>query len=116
MAVLDELWGLERRCWLEGRAFYETIITDGSVYAFPPPMGIFKGADFVQHMGEDGPMVDVEISQQQACDFGDVVVLVYHGWGTGRDGTSRASHCSTVWQRSPDGWKLAAHHQTPVDG
>jgi len=112
---MDEIWELERRCWTDGRAFYKEIITDDSAYAFPPPMGIFKGAAFVDQMGEDGPCVSVEFENQITRDLGNTVITIYVGKGKSVDGSIRKSHCSTIWEKRDDGWKLAVHHQTPVN-
>ncbi len=114
MSLPDDIWELERRCWIEGRSFYEEIITVDSVYAFPPPMGIFKGSGFVSQMNEDGPCVSVEFSNQHAHELNGSWVLVYEGLGASSDGSHRRSNCSSVWKRTSDGWKLVAHHQTPI--
>lgn len=92
-----EIWELERRCWIEGKSFYREIITDHSVYAFPPPMGIFKGSGFVEQMSEAGAFTDVAFTDQHIQEIGDVVVLLYEGTGKGADGNSRKSNCSSVW-------------------
>ena len=114
MDATDAVWELERRCWLEGRAYYKQILADDAVYAFPPPMGIFRGNQFVDQMGEDGPCVSVDMTARQTQLRDGVAVLAYHGAGTAADGSRRISHCTSVWRETPDGWKLACHHQTPV--
>ncbi|MEM0899198.1 MAG: hypothetical protein AAGI92_04540 [Pseudomonadota bacterium] len=113
MADMDEIWSLERRCWLEGRSYYEQILYPQAVYAFPPPMGIFAGNAFVSQMGENGPCTDVEITQQHAVEVEGVVSLAYHGVGHSVQGP-RASHCTSTWVKTGDGWKLMSHHQTPL--
>jgi len=110
-----DIWELERRCWVEGRAFYKEIITEESAYAFPSPMGIFKGTAFVDQMGETGACETVEFENQIIRDLGDIVVVLYVGKGKTSDGSLRKSHCSTVWEKRDGGWKLAVHHQTPVN-
>ena len=114
MSALDELWALERKCWLEGRSYYERILHPAAVYAFAPPMGIFAGNDFVGSMGEEGPCTDVEMSDQHAAAQDNVAVLAYKGKGFAADG-ARVSHCTSTWVNMDDGWKLIGHHQTPVD-
>ncbi len=116
MSDLDTIWEQERRCWVGGKSYYQEIITEASVYAFPPPMGIFSGAGFVDQMGEDGPCVSVEFKNKNSREFGEAIVLVYEGIGKSADGSLRKSNCSTVWERSVGGWKLAVHHQTPIGG
>lgn len=115
MNDLDAIWEQERRCWVDGKSYYREIITEDSVYAFPPPMGIFKGSDFVDSMGEEGPCVSVEFTNKNSREFNDTYVLVYEGIGKSADGSLRKSNCTTVWQRSENGWKLAVHHQTPLN-
>ncbi|MEL6435671.1 MAG: nuclear transport factor 2 family protein [Pseudomonadota bacterium] len=114
MSVVDDVWALERRCWLEGRSYYEAILHPSAVYAFPPPMGIFAGNDFVSSIGEDGPCSDVEMTQRHAVEEGDAVVLAYHGRGV-TPGGDRQSHCTSTWLKTHGGWKLAGHHQTPLE-
>lgn len=114
MSVTDDIWELERRCWVEGKSYYQQIITEHSVYAFPPPMGIFKGVAFVDQMGEAGPCTSVEFKNQHLRIMGDAVVLVYQGIGTSADGSLRESNCSSLWEKSASGWVLAVHHQTPI--
>ncbi|MEM1377128.1 MAG: DUF4440 domain-containing protein, partial [Pseudomonadota bacterium] len=92
----------------------ESILHPDAVYAFPPPMGIFAGNAFVGQMSEEGPCTDVEITQQHAAEADGVVALAYHGVGQSAQG-ARASHCTSTWVSTDDGWKLMAHHQTPVD-
>lgn len=115
MSDFAEIWEFERRCWVDGRSFYKEIITADSVYAFPPPMGIFSGDAFVDQMGEEGSCVSVEFANRHVRDLGDVVVLVYQGTGKSADGSVRKSNCSTMWNKSDDGWKMVAHHQTPLN-
>ena len=116
MAEFDEVWALERRMWLEGRSFYKTVLADDAVYAFPPPMGIFKGNAFVDQMGETGPCSDVAMGEQHALALGEHAVLVYRGEGTGHDGSTRVANCVSAYRRTDDGWQLCAHQQTPLDG
>ena len=114
MTDIDALWELERSCWTKGRSFYEGIITDGSIYAFPPPMGIFKGSQFVGQMNEEGPFASVSFENQHSQTFTDTVVLVYEGTGKPAQGDARKSHCTSVWMDTESGWKLMVHHQTPL--
>ena len=114
MSAIKTVWALERRCWLEGRSYYKEILADDALYAFPPPMGLFRGNQFVDQMGEDGPCVSVEMTMKHDQLRDGVAVLAYHGAGTGPDGGLRMSHCTSVWREAADGWKLACHHQTPL--
>ncbi len=115
MSEFDAVWDLERRMWLEGRAFYEVNLAADAVYAFPPPMGIFRGNDFVEHMGETGPCSAVTLHEQQTLALGEHAVLVYRGEGTAHDGSMRVSNCMSVYRKETSGWKLCAHQQTPLD-
>lgn len=114
MVDLNEIWELERKCWVEGRSYYERILHAEAVYAFPPPMGIFAGNDFVSSMGEAGPCTDVEMTDRHAAVHGDAVVIAYKGRGIAASG-DRVSHCTSTWVQTLAGWKLISHHQTPLD-
>ncbi len=115
MVDLNEIWELERKCWVEGRSYYERILHAEAVYAFPPPMGIFAGNAFVSSMGEEGPCSDVEMTDKHVAQQGDTVSVAYKGRGLSANG-DRVSHCTTTWVKTADGWKLMSHHQTPLDG
>lgn len=114
MPDFDAIWALERCMWVEGREFYRRALLDDAVYAFPPPMGIFRGNDFVEHMGDIGPCVSVVMQDQHALALGEHAVLVYRGEGTAHDGTKRLSNCVSVYRKTDDSWRLCAHQQTPL--
>jgi hypothetical protein len=111
----DELWALERDFWLAGADVFETRMAKECVMVFPWPVGILGHDGIVGGLRTAPRWTAVDLTQQRmAVPDAETVCLAYRADARrqGEDGYSAL--CGSTYVRRSDGWKLAAHQQTPL--
>jgi len=115
--VSTDLVALERRFWHEAGdvAFYRANALASVVMVFPAPFGIMAGDALFDAVAGAQPWADVEFSDVHVDEHVDgVATVAYHALASHRDGAPYTTYASSVYVRTPDGWKLALHQQTPI--
>lgn len=109
----EALWSMERRFWLEGRAFYEGAIAADARMVFPNPVGILAGEQIVEGLMQAPRWCSVDFSEKTHACLGGTVVLAYSAVGQ-RDGQDPyEAFCTSTYVRHDSKWVLLAHQQTP---
>lgn len=107
----------ERQFWHGDAAFYDATLTEDAVMVFPAPTGVLERAAVIESLGDADRWRSVAFSDERVVDVGDgVFQLVYRADAVrSEDGAEYAALVTSVYVRRDDGWRLASHHQTPVE-
>ncbi|KRA98288.1 hypothetical protein ASD83_14780 [Devosia sp. Root685] len=113
-ALMSDLWGSERRLWLEGVAAYEELMAPECLMAFGP-MSIVKNEQIIESLREAPRWADVVMTDRtRTSPVGDVAIIAYRARGT-RDGAEPYEAICTSSYVCIDGyWWLTHHQQTQV--
>lgn len=120
--TLDALLELEHAGWKSlsdgtGDVFYGTIMTDGAVMVLANGMVMDRG-QVTSALAQSPPWSRYEIEDARLVEIdSDTAALVYKGTGY-REGADEpfVGAMSSVYTRSPVGWKLALYTQTAITG
>ncbi|MFB1295428.1 nuclear transport factor 2 family protein [Mycobacterium sp. pW049] len=116
--IADDLLELEHAGWRSlcdgsGDAFYGALMTDDAVMVLANGM-VMDRATVVAALGQSPPWARYEITDVRLIELsGDTAALVHTGTGW-RDGEGEpfVGAMSSVYCRTPDGWKLALYQQS----
>lgn len=111
----EDLWSLEERLWTSGVEQYERTLDPECVMAFPPPTGIMVGRGIFESLKGAPRWSSVTMAERHvARPSSDVGILAYRARGV-RDGApAYEAYCSSTYRRTPGGWRLVQHQQTPL--
>jgi ketosteroid isomerase-like protein len=120
MALEEELFAIEEGFWLSGHAHFLEHVDAECVLAFPQMgemHGIFSRADVAASATTANRWRDLRISDRHLLrPDGDVAFISYHADVTRADGEPYSALIGSAYVRRSDGWKLAFHQHSPVEG
>jgi hypothetical protein len=112
--MMDDLWTIEHRLWLDGAEAYGELLAPRCVMAFGP-MGILEDRAIVESLRGVPRWTTVEMAGQVlAQPTPDIAVLAYRAQAR-RDGAEPyAALCTSTYLRIGGRWRIAQHQQTPL--
>ncbi|MFA5581030.1 MAG: nuclear transport factor 2 family protein [Paracoccaceae bacterium] len=110
---MDELWTYETQLWLQGATAFAALLHPACVMVFPEPVGILQGPAILESL-VGVPRWQTVNMQDQASGGADTVVLAYRAEGQREGAAPYHAYCSSTYIRTPDGWRIIQHHQTPL--
>ncbi len=117
MTLEDELLENERDLWTGGAAAYRRLVDDECLVAFAPMAGVRSREEVADSVGSGPRWRELEMEVVGVLrPTDDVAVVSYRGSAVrGEDERYHALVCSGYVRRG-EGWKLAFHQQTPLEG
>jgi hypothetical protein len=120
MGIVDELLELEHAGWRSlcegsGGAFYGSVMAEDAVMVLAHGF-VFDRAETLDSLDGTPPWSGYEITDERLVAVGvDAAALVYRAraWRDGEPAVFRAL-MSSVYVRTPEGWRLSLYQQTPV--
>ncbi len=112
----DELLALEAGFWQASGdpAAYERHVAPDAVHVFPG-WGVAGLDRVLDAVGSSAPWESFELHEPRLVELGaGAAALVYTAHAV-RDGEPYDAAITSVYRRDGDGWKLAAHQQTPLE-
>jgi Domain of unknown function (DUF4440) len=111
----EDLWALERALWLEGPERMRAAMAADCVMVFPEPAGILAGPAILAGLAAAPRWAELAIAGARvARPRRGVAVLAYRAEARRADGPAYRALCASVWLEAEDGWRIAAHQQTPA--
>lgn len=113
----DRLMELEEGFWREGKDFFDAHLTD-DFRMLVPGMGAVNRAQTLAGIDDGARWSHVEMRDAAVTRLGpDAAVLSYHARAQrGDGGAAYTALVSSAYVRREGAWKIAFHHQTPVNG
>ncbi len=116
METKSTLLEQERAFWRAAgdRDRYASGLTDDAVHVLPG-LGVADRGSVLDGVGAASPWDAFALEQPELLRVGDgAAALVYTARAT-RDGVGTyVAAVTSVYRRTPDGWKLVVHQQTPL--
>lgn len=120
MSLEDELFEIEQGFWVSGRDHFLKHVDASCMLAFPQAgemHGIFSrehvaGTATSSNRWRDFRMGDRHLLEPHA----DVAIISYRADATRPAGEPYSALISSAYVRREDGWKLAFHQHSPVEG
>lgn len=111
---MSDLWGSERRLWVEGVSTFEELMAPECVMAFGP-MGIIQNDQIIDSLRHAPRWSDVEMTDRTRTNpSNDLSIIAYRARAT-RDGAEPYEAICTSSYVCVDGyWWLTHHQQTEV--
>jgi len=117
MTVADDLLAMERKFWTEGAAFFRDHADASCLVAFTSMTAVMNKDELAATV-KNAPRwrgLDMEI-KGVVTPQPDLTILSYRASAERADGKRYRALVSSAYAKRPDGWKLAFHQQTPLDG
>lgn len=113
----DELWDLEEGFWRGDAPFYEEHLAPDALMVFPAPTGILERDDTVASIREAPRWENVRLTKKHVTrPHVHTAILAYEAQADQADVDSAyRAVCSSTYVKTPDGWRLALHQQTPSE-
>ena len=109
---------LEREGWAAlstdgaARPFYERVLADRVLFVLPRGMLVDDRTAVLDSMSGP-PWTTFELADERVVDVGrDAAVVAYRASAV-RDGVRYEALVTSTYQRTPEGWRLVLHQQTP---
>lgn len=110
-----EAWAMERAFWIGGAAHYRTALDPACVMVFPAPTGRLDGPQITESLNAAPRWSTIDMADRHvARPAPDLLVLAYAATGLREDSAPYRALCSSTYRRTPDGWRLVQHQQTPA--
>ena len=111
---MSDLWGSERRLWLDGVSAYEELMASECVMAFGP-MGIMRNDQILESLRDAPRWSDVEMVDRTRTSPSDDVAIIAYRARASRGGSKPYEAICTSSYVCVDGyWWLSHHQQTPI--
>lgn len=111
---MSDLWGSERRLWLEGVSAYEELMASECVMAFGP-MGIMSNDQIIESLRQAPRWSEVEMSERTTTSPAENIAIIAYTARATRDGADPyEAICTSSYVCSDGYWWLTHHQQTPV--
>ena len=113
----ETVWALEERFWTGDEAFYGATLAPECVMAFPAPAGIMVGAQIIEGLKAAPRWSAVALDERRTVrPAPGLVVIAYRAAGIREGADPYRAYCTSTYGRTPDGWRLVQHQQTPLEG
>ncbi len=113
-ADIVAVWELERCFWTGDASFHAAHLASEAWMVLPPPAGLMSRAASLQAVASAPRWRRAEFSQETTLTPGDGTVLLVYAVKAVREGQPPyLAWCSSAYLRTPAGWRLAFHQQTP---
>ncbi len=117
---MDMLIDMERKGWEAlssgaeaARSFYDRVLDRDVVMLLPGGLRIDSRAEALDAMSGQ-PWASHDLQNLGVLSLGDAAAIVVYGATARREGgTPYSALIASTYVRRDDGWKLAAHQQTP---
>lgn len=114
MSIEQDILAIERSLWTGGPEDYERHADDRCLVVFPDMTAVMAKGD-IARSAEKGRWSDVRISPKGTVHIGgDAVAVAYECAAVCRHRGPYRALVSSVYRRTPNGWKIALHQQTPL--
>ena len=109
----NDIWTLELGLWLGGMETVAGRMVDGCLMVFPEPVGILKGDEIVDTLGQTPRWASVEMAERNIL-YQDTktVCVAYRAEALRENEEPYSAFCSSVYVRQDGGWKMLSHQQT----
>jgi hypothetical protein len=133
------LWELERQFWTGDASFHAANLAPEAWMLLPAPAGLMSRTESLQALAQAPRWSEVAFSETKMLAPGDGVALLVYAVEASRGGHSDNMHsdsahsdnahadnahsdeeqapyrawCSSAYLRTPSGWRLLLHQQTP---
>ncbi|HEX2083716.1 MAG TPA: hypothetical protein VHF86_09580 [Xanthomonadaceae bacterium] len=128
------LWELERQFWTGDASFHAANLAPEAWMLLPAPAGLMSHTESLQALAQAPRWSEVAFSETKMLAPGDGVALLVYAVEALRGGHSDNMHldnprsdnprsdeeqapyrawCSSAYLRTPSGWRLLLHQQTP---
>ncbi|HEX2256307.1 MAG TPA: nuclear transport factor 2 family protein [Afifellaceae bacterium] len=113
--MLDELWALEEEFWTGGEKHFRRALAPDCVMAFPAPVGILAGEAIVESLRHAPRWSSIAMRERHTAQPSpDLAVLAYLAEAKRGEAAPYRGYCTSTYRRTPKGWRLVQHQQTPV--
>lgn len=117
MTIADELLVIERKFWTEGADFYRQHADDACLVAFTSMTAVLNKDELAATVKEGPRWRALEMEMKGfVTPRPELAILSYRASAERADGERYAALVSSAYAKRADGWKLAFHQQTPLDG
>jgi len=117
MALKDELTEIERGFWTGGEDYFLAHLDEKCLLAFPQMAGAYSREEVAATAKEPQRWKDLSTQEKGFLQpTGDMAELAYEARATRANGEPYRALVSTLYVRRDDGWKMAFHSQTPLEG
>jgi hypothetical protein len=115
MELRDRLIRLEEQFWKGDADFYRRNLTEDSLMVLPEPVGVLTKDGTVESIGAGARWSDVRFEDVRVMTLDEDAAMLTYAAIAWREsgGDPYSALASSAYVRSPDGWKLAFHQQTP---
>jgi hypothetical protein len=116
------LWELERRFWIGDASFHAGHLAPEAWMLLPAPAGLMSRTESLQALAQAPRWSEVAFSETKTLAPGDDIALLVYAAEASREEPSGDMHsgagpyrawCSSTYLRTPSGWRLLLHQQTP---
>lgn len=117
------LWELERQFWTGDASFHAANLAPEAWMLLPAPAGLMSRTESLQALEQAPRWSEVAFSETKTLAPGDGAALLVYAVEASRDAHSDAlesrdvqpyrAWCSSAYLRTPSGWRLLLHQQTP---
>lgn len=114
MSLETDLLAIEATLWAGGPEAYREHCAEECLVVFAEMAGMMA-RDEIAGMAEAGRWRDVRIARKAFTMLtGGSAVVAYDCSATRADGHPYRAYVTSTYVKREDGWKLAAHQQTPI--
>ncbi len=114
MSLENDLFAIEDSFWTGGPEAYQRHADRQCLVAFSEMAGVMSNEDIAKS-AEKGRWHDVSVQRKGLARLSDSsAVITYECSAKRKNGQSYHALVSSGYAKRADGWKLAFHHQTPL--